>query len=111
MKRSAIGRLKDAGLEKALLMLLRPKFERYGEIQEFKLNTTAKSASAEIKLLGEAETLRIEEARYRVEERDSQTYLVLHGIKISRPWVQNLLEDHLPEISLKIPDSVRFLIE
>ena len=111
MKRSAFGRIKDAGLEKALLLLLRPRFERYGEIQQLSLDTAARRVSAEIKLLGESDPLRVDEARYRIERRDNETYLIVHGVKVSRRWVQNLLEDHLPEISVKIPDSVRVLIE
>jgi hypothetical protein len=111
MKRSAFGRLKDAGLEKALLLLLGPKLERYGEIHRLKLDTAARRVSAEILLLGESEPVRIEEARYRVERRDKENYLVVHSVRISRPWVQHLLEDHLPEISVKIPDGVRVLIE
>ena len=111
MKRSALGRLKDAGLQKALLLLLRPRFERYGEIQELQLDTAARRVSAEIKLLGENDSMRIQEARYRIERRDGESFLVVHSVKVSRRWVQNLLEDHLPEIAVKIPESVRVLID
>ena len=110
MKRSAFGRLKDAGLEKALLVLAQPKFERYGKIHEIHLDTAEKRVSAEIQLLGESTPLKIQEARYRVEQRGEDSILIIYGVKVSRTWVQHLIEDRLPEIAFKIPATVRALI-
>jgi hypothetical protein len=111
VKRSTIGRVKDAALQKAVLMLLRPKLERYGHIRELKVDTTAKVVTAEIQLLGEPQPLTIHEAYYRVEKHGNQAVLIVHGIKVSKPWVQNLIDDQMPEISVKIPDMVRSLID
>ena len=111
VKRSLISRAKDATLEKAVLMLFRPKVERYGEIMRFKLDTSAKVLSADIRLRGEPIPLVISEAHYRIERQGKQAVLVLHDIKTSKEWLQNLLEDRFQEIRLKIPDVVRALID
>ncbi len=112
MKKSRwLSRAKDAALEKALVLLLRPKFERYGEGRQFTLDTTAKTLSAEIVLRGERAPLVISEARYRIEQRGNDSFLVVHGVKVSKEWLQNLLADHFPEITLKIPDFVKVLIK
>ena len=108
MKR-LIARAKDAVLEKAVLRLLGPKVERYGEIRKFALNTSARQISGEISLRGDALPLIISEAHYRIEQSKGQTLLVLHGVKVSREWVQNLLDDHFREISVEIPDFVQLL--
>src|ERR1043166_5519791 len=50
MKRTLISRTKDAALRKALLHFLRPRFERYGQILELEVNTTAKALSADLLL-------------------------------------------------------------
>ena len=92
-------------------MWLRPKFERYGEILLFELNTKTRMVNAEVKLLDESESLVIEQARYRIEPRGGDTMLVIHDIKLSRTWAQHLIDDYVPEISLKVPDFVRPLID
>jgi hypothetical protein len=112
MKKSNwLTRAKDAALEKALVMFLRPKIERYGEVRDFTLDTTRKSLSAEINLRGESEPLVISEARYRIEQRGDQTMLVFHGVKVSKEWLQNLLDDHFQEITVKVPEVVKALIQ
>ncbi|MEY2429121.1 MAG: hypothetical protein QOJ40_2006 [Verrucomicrobiota bacterium] len=112
MKKSTwLSRAKDTALEKALVMLLRPKFERYGEVRQFALDTTEKTLSAEILLRGESAPLVISQARYRIETRGTDSYLVVHSVKVSREWLQNLLVDHFPEITLKIPEFVKALIK
>lgn len=111
VKRSTFGRVKDAALRKAVLMLLGPKLERYGEIQELEVDTTAKLVSAQLLLRGEAVPLVVDQAHYRIETQGEQSVLVVHGVKVSKPWVQNLIDDHMPEIRVKIPDVVRSLID
>ena len=102
-------RAKKAALEKAVLLLLRSKVERYGEIRSFSLDTSAKEFSAEIELRGDPETIVVSEAHYRIESKGPQTVLILHRMKVSREWVQNLLDDHFPEITIKTPDFVRLI--
>jgi hypothetical protein len=106
-----IGQFKDAALSKALVMLLGPKIARYGEIKNFSLNTAGKQFTAEIQLRGEAEPLVISEAHYRLEQEREQKILVIYGLKVSRTWAQNVLEDHMPEIKLKVPEVVASLIK
>jgi hypothetical protein len=106
-----LSRLKDAALEKALLAWLRPKVQRYGEIRCLSLNTAEKLLSAEIQLHGEEAPLLVSEARYRLEPGAQETRLIVYGVKLSREWAQNLLDDHAREIPLKIPEFVRTFIE
>lgn len=110
-KSTWLSRTKDAALEKALVMLLGPKIERYGEVRQFTLDTTGKTLSAEIVLRGESTPLVISEAQYRIEERRDGSFLVVYAVKVSKEWVQNLLTDHFPEIALKIPDFLKALIK
>jgi len=103
-------RIKDAALEKAILMVVKPKIERYGEIRSFSLDTTARVISAEIKLRGEPIPVIVSEAHYELEKAGAENYLIVSGIKLSREWAQNILEDHFPEIKLKIPEYLVPLI-
>jgi len=105
-----LSRLKDAALEKALLAFLRPKVERYGEIRNFTLDSSQKIVTAEILLRAEPVPIVISRARYRLEQRGADTFLIIYDVKISREWAQNLLEDHFREIPIKVPDLVRNLL-
>ena len=111
VKRSTFGRVKDAALRKAVLLLLGPKLERYGEIQELEVDTVAKLVSARVLLRGEEVPLVVDQAHYRIETQGEQSILVVHDVKVSKPWVQNLIDDHMPEIRVKIPNVVRSLID
>jgi len=106
-----ISRLKDAALEKALLMLLRQKAQRYGEVRALRLDTSAKRFSAEIKLNGDLEPLTVSEAYYRVQKQGDQTIVIVYNVKVSKEWAQNLLDDYFREIPFKVPEFVRPLIE
>ncbi len=103
-------RLKDAAIEKAVLNMLAPRFERYGQILSFKVDSANRVCQAEVLLLGETAPVQISQARYRVEEKGPDTILVLHDIKVSRPWAQNILDDHLRELPIKVPDIVKSLL-
>jgi len=105
-----LARLKDAALEKTLLAFLRPKLERYGDVYSLTLDTSAKIVTAEIRLHGDPESITVSQARYRVEQKGPDTFLIVHDVKISKEWAQNLLEDHFREIPIKIPDLVQNLI-
>ena len=85
-------------------MFLRPKVERYGEILELSVDSSAKLLSAKIQLHGEPTPLIISQALYRVDNVGAQSVLVFYGLKVSKQWVQNLLNDHFSEIAIKIPD-------
>jgi len=110
MSRSLLSRAKDAALQKAVRAFLKPKLERYGELKEFDLDTTANRATAELLLHGESTPLVVTEALYRLEEDSGQWYVVIYGIKTSKPWVQHLVEDHFPELRFKVPELVKALI-
>ncbi len=111
MIRTGIARVKDAALERALLVWLRTKLHRYGEIQSLSLDTSAKLLTAEIHLRGEEAPLVISEARYRLEQGPKGTQVIVHGVKLSKLWAQNILDDHFREIRLKVPDFLRPLLE
>jgi hypothetical protein len=110
VKRSVIQQLKDGALEKALLLFLRPRFERYGEITTLSLNTSERVLSAEILLRGEPTPLHVHQARYRTEQEGEDTRVVIYDVKVSKEWAQNLVDDRFREISLKIPQLLKGLV-
>jgi len=110
MRSSPLRRLKDAALEKAVLMFARPKFERYGDLRWVKVNTAEKVLQAEVLLRGESEPVTISSAKYRLETKGKKSLLVLYDMQISKEWAQNLLEDRFQELPIAIPDFVSSLL-
>ena len=88
-------------------MALRPKVERYGELRDFSLNMKEQQFTAEILLRGEREPFVISHARYRIEKKGGDSYLVVHEMKVSKKWVQNILNDHFQELRLTLPEFLR----
>lgn len=111
MKRSPFAKFKDAALEKGVMMFAKPHIERYGEILDFSIDTTARTITAEVILHGDATPLEVEQAHYRLEGDADKPVLVLHDVKVSKPWVQHLLEDHFQEIRVPVPDFVRRILK
>jgi hypothetical protein len=103
-------RLKDAALEKGIKMFLAPRIERYGELRSLGIDTENKLLCAEIKLRGEALPVTLTEAHYGIEKRGEDFFMVIRGLKISREWAQNILDDHFPTLEFKVPDYVAALI-
>jgi hypothetical protein len=102
-----LNRIKDTVIEKAVLGFLGPKLGRYGRLLSFRVDSEARVCRAEVQMHGDSTPLEIIQARYRLEPRDADTLLVLHDLKVSREWVQNLLEDHFPEIRIRVPDILK----
>jgi hypothetical protein len=106
----AISRLKDTALQKGLIFFLRPKLKRYGELRHISIDTSKKVLTLEIDLLGEAAPLTVSQAHYRLEKEGARMFLIIHDVRISKPWIQHLVEDHFPEARLKVPESLRGLL-
>ncbi len=105
-----LSKAKDAAIEQAILKVAAPKFERYGQLLRFCLDSGERTFSAEMMLHGETSPVSIPHGKYRIDEQGGQTFIVLYEIRISREWAQRILDDHAPEIRLKAPDFVRSLL-
>ena len=110
MSGDGLSRIKDAALEKSLLLLLRPKFQRYGELRRLRLDTTRKCLSGEIRLLGDPIPIEISQAHYRVEQGNQGCRLTIYDVKLSKEWLQNLVEDRFPELTVPLPTFVAPLL-
>jgi hypothetical protein len=106
-----ISRAKDFAIEKALILFLRPKVKRYGDLRRLSVDTTSKILTAEIRMLGDPLPLEATEVHYRVEESTTGLIIIFFDFKLSKEWIQNLVDDQFPEIRLPIPDFIKPLIE
>lgn len=106
MSGRGLTRIKDAALEKSLLLLLRPRFERYGEIRHLRVDTQERRLSAELRLRGDPIPIEVSQARYRVESTAAGSVLTFFDVRTSKEWLQHLIEDRFPEVTVPLPPYV-----
>jgi hypothetical protein len=106
----ALSRLKDRALQTGLLLFLRPKLKRYGDLRDITVDTSKKVLTLEIDLHGETVPLTVSQARYHLEKDGDRMFLIIRDVKVSKPWIQNLIEDHFDEVRLPAPDSLHGLL-
>jgi hypothetical protein len=99
-------RAKDAAVEQAIRLFVSSKLNRYGELRQLNVDTSARRLTAELQMRGDPLPLIISEAYYEIQQENDEWFLALRSIKVSREWVQNLLEDYGAKLRFKIPDMV-----
>ena len=74
--------------------LLESKLKRYGEIQEFSIDTTERNMSMTFLPTGEEAPISVSIDEYQVVKTDAGVAIRLERVSADRPWASNLLEDH-----------------
>jgi hypothetical protein len=97
-------RLKDRALSRGIAFLLNTRMERFGRVLRLELDTRSKSIEMELELRGEREPLHLRVERYIIRREGDRYLLVGEGIVTSREWINHLLETHLGEPSIEIPE-------
>jgi hypothetical protein len=97
-------------LEQAVARVLGSRLERYGELRRLSIDAAERTFNGEVLLRGETESIHITDGRYRIEERGGEPFVAVYGVKVSKEWAQNLIDDHVPETSFKVPDFLRSFI-
>jgi hypothetical protein len=78
--------------------------KRYGHMTHLKINRDQKSADFELLLLGETAPIQISIASYAYEKLpDSTGRITLTGVKVSRPWMQELAKQVAEGKPLPVP--------
>jgi hypothetical protein len=102
---------KDWLVEKAaVVMINQAVLKPYGTLTALKLDTTARTITAELQLNGETEPVRIEIHEYELIEEEGAAFLVIKSLSTSRSWLTRLASDFGVGRKFKLPDSVRKFI-
>lgn len=99
---------KDWLVEKAaLVMINQALLKPYGTMTSLKLDTTARSISAEVQLNGELEPWVVQIPEYELIEEEGRAFVVIKSISTSRDWLTRLARDFGVGRRLELPESVR----
>lgn len=94
---------KDALSSQAARQYVNGLIKRYGEVVELKINSKAKSVDIVCALVGEREPIAVRVDSYSVESDGARRFVRLDRCSCSRPWLQNLLEDHAHGRRFELP--------
>lgn len=95
--------LKDTLTSAAAKSLLASRIDRYGKLTDLHLSSKEKTITAELVLEGEEVPVAIHIGRYRMGGEPGKYTLTVEELAVSRPWLQNLLEDLLVGKAFPVP--------
>ncbi len=98
--------IKDKTVSFIAEKVLKSKFERYGTMLDFKINSEEKNIYLKINLKGEAEPLEIRVKEYSLITEEDENYLLIGSLNISKEWIDLLADDFLKGQKFKLPKGV-----
>jgi hypothetical protein len=94
---------KNALAGKAAQVYLNNLISRYGRLQDLKIDSNNKTVEAVCLLQGEKEPLVVRVGRYEIQKEGERWFIQASACSASRPWLQNLLEDHVQGKRIELP--------
>jgi hypothetical protein len=94
---------KDAMTSRAAQSFVNTRIARYGQLQDFRIDSGARRIEGVCQLRGENEPIRVVIDRYEVTERGGKKYIELKGCQCGRPWLQALIEDYALNRPIEVP--------
>lgn len=109
---SFINPAKDFAIEVAVKLWFHHHYSSLGQMTHIQIDSTAKTIHVELELKGEASPLEIEIARYSLHTEAGETFIELGGIRTSREWIDQLINQYLPagQKSFKVPGALKMVL-
>lgn len=94
---------KDALASRTALTWINHRFERYGKVQELKIDSRRKIVEVSCLLDGEPTPITIRIENYSVEVEGPKQFIRATRFTCTRPWLQNILSDYGPRQRIALP--------
>jgi hypothetical protein len=103
---------KDYTSEVLAKQYINSKYQRYGQMTNIQIDSTAKTIHVELELKGEPAPLKIDVLSYQLRPEYGQSFIELGEINTSREWINHLISDYLPpeKRRFKVPGFVKGLL-
>lgn len=95
--------MKDRMTSKAAQMYLNKYISRYGELQDFKIDSQNRTLEVIFLPQGENEAITLRIDSYTIEDRGGKKYIQATACSCSRPWMNNLLKDFVQGRQVEVP--------
>ena len=81
--------------------------KNYGQVKTLNIDAKRKTIVLEIALKGENELTRISIERYELLRAENRASIVVKEVTTSKEWLTALLNDHLVDREIRIPDKFK----
>ena len=98
--------IKDSLTSSAAKSMLSSRLVRYGNLTDLRIRSRERSIYAELLLEGEEVPVIIHVERYRILTKGPDHVMVMDTVAVSRPWLQNLVQDFLVGVAIPVPSAV-----
>jgi len=98
-----ISAIKDAVTSRAAQAFVNKQIARYGSVEDLKIDSGSRTVEISCLLHGEASPIHVKVENYAVESSGAKKFLTVTRISASRPWLQNLLIDHVQGRRVELP--------
>lgn len=85
--------------------------EKYGKVQELKIDSKKKNIDLVVSLKGEIEPLSINIQNYKFFEENNKTFIILNQIYFSREWMNLSAEDYVIGKKFEIPPKISGIVK
>ena len=103
---------KDKMVGTAVRRLLESKLNRYGEIQNFSINTSDRNMSLTFLPTGEESPLSVNIDEYDIVKKDDGGVVIsLEKVSADRTWANNLLEDHVQGMQYPLDGAAAKMVD
>lgn len=109
--KGAIGQVKDTGASAALERWLARELADYGEVLDFKINSSGRHAQLHVLLKGEKDPLTVTIENYELSSEGSEDFIIVKRANASREWVNAVLRKFLIDKKHKIPAQYSSMVK
>lgn len=108
--RHAASAAKDAAVEHAALPFINARLAPLGVLRRLRIDSQAKTITAELDLKGEQEPIRVCVRDYRLTQEGDKTYLQAGRVEVSREWLSVLAAQLIPSQRLEVPAALKLAL-
>jgi hypothetical protein len=94
---------KDMMTSKAAKSYVNDYIKTYGRVDELSIDSKRQRIDMRCQLSGEVSAIGVTIEKYRLEQRDGQTYLEVLDSSATRPWMQAAMRAHLHGRKIPVP--------
>jgi hypothetical protein len=94
---------KDAMASRAAKSYLNSAIERYGKVEELKIDSKRNRIEVTCTLMGEVSPIGVTIERYRLEDKGDKKVIQVLDSSATRPWLQAVMRDHLHGREFEVP--------
>jgi hypothetical protein len=95
---------------KGLTSFIEKKLGDAGVVSKLELDKNSRTIRLLLQLKGETEETTVELVGYSLATEGSQTRLGFEQVRVSRPWMQSLIDSYFPQPGVTIPEKYASMI-